>query len=244
MFKNSRLFAPSFSFLLLSLATWTTTLFAQDSNQSSPQEVAAIKSVESAGGRVYRISAADGSREISFNLSSKPIGDEHLKGINSISEVVWLNLAGTQISNEGLKQLIGMPLKKLHLERTKIGDAGLKHLKTLKDLEYLNLYNTEVTDAGIEHLKALKNLKKLYVWKSGVTEDGISKLNQLLPDAQIVGALKLEPAVIEEPEKAKPDKAKKADAGKNGTAKVDKKKKRAEDKAKAEKKKQAGDKDK
>lgn len=262
MFKYNLFLTLSFSILLLTLDFSTSPVAAQDKDQSSRREIEAIKSVEATGGRVYRISAADNSREISFNLSSKPIGDEQLKDINSIGEVIWLNLAGTKITNEGLKHLTGMPLIKLHLERTKIGDDGLKHLKSLKDLEYLNLYDTKVTDAGIEHLKDLKKLKKLYVWKSEITEDGIMKLGKLLPDAEVVGALKLEPVVIEEPKKeepkkeeakkdeAKKDEAKKGDAKKNANRKAKNKKrnerkaKAAKEKAEADKKKADGEKDK
>jgi len=246
MFKNNLLLAVSFTFLFLMLNSWTAPVVAQDKDQSSRRETATIKAIETAGGRVYRISAVDTSREISFNLSSKPIGDEQIKDISAIGEVIWLNLAGTKITNDGLKHLSGMPLKKLHLERTQIGDDGLQHLKSFKDLEYLNLYDTKVTDAGIEHLKALKGLKKLYVWKSEITEDGINKLGELLPDAQVVGALKLEPVVIEEPKKEEPKKeepkkpeAKKDDAKKNAKGKGKNRKGR---KGKAAEKKAAGDK--
>ncbi len=176
----------------------------QDKDQSSRREAGAIKKIESAGGRVHQISAQDESLEISFSLSSKPIDDEQLKDIDSIGNVIWLNLAGTKVTNEGLKHLAGLPLKKLHLERTEIGDAGLEHLESLKELEYLNLYQTKVSDAGIERLAKIKSLKKLYVWKSAITEEGIEKLSKLLPDAQVVGALKLEPVKVEpkpEPEK-------------------------------------------
>ena len=77
-------------------------------------------------------------------------------------------------------------LERLHLEKTKITDAGLAHLKDLGNLEYLNLYGTAVTDAGLEHLKGLKNLKKLYVWQSQVTDAGIAKLKEALPDVTVV----------------------------------------------------------
>ena len=41
-------------------------MIAQEENQSSRRESEAIKSVEDAGGRVHKISAADNSRELSF----------------------------------------------------------------------------------------------------------------------------------------------------------------------------------
>lgn len=218
-------FAGSFS--LLVFAATGTADGQDDAKQPSQQETASIKQVESNGGRVFRISAADTSREISFYLSSKPIGDEQLVDLNAISEVIWLNLAGTEITNDGLKHLAGLPLQKLHLERTKIGDDGLQHLKSFTDLTYLNLYDTQVTDAGLEHLKDLKNLKRLFVWKSGVTEEGIKKLNESLPDLQIVGELKLEPVVIEEPKKEEPakpeEKKEEVKAGDSDKPKVEKK---------------------
>jgi hypothetical protein len=207
------MFRPTLAFggAILILSLFASTSLAvnhsssqQDQDESSRRESEAIKAVEAAGGRVYRISAADTTREISFNLASSPITDQQLQGINAIGEVIWMNLAGTEVTNDGLKQLSGLPLKKLHLERTKIGDEGLKHLTSFKDLEYLNVYDTKVTDAGLEYLKELKNLRKLYVWKSGVTEAGIKKLNESLPELEIVGELKLQPAVAEEPKPAEP----------------------------------------
>lgn len=195
----------------VALLTILTTVTAQGQDEtSSRRETEAIKKIEENGGRVYRISAADSSREVSFYLSSKPIGDEQINGVNAIGEVIWVNLAGTEITNDGLKHLAGLPLTKLHLERTKIGDDGLKHLKSFKELTYLNIYDTQVTDAGLEHLKELKKLKKLFVWKSAVTDAGIKKLNQTLPNLEIVGELKLEPVVIEEPKKEETEKPKKA----------------------------------
>jgi hypothetical protein len=46
------------------------------------------------------------------------------------SQLEWLNLDGTQVS-----------------------DAGLVHLKRLTKLSQLNLFNTRVTDAGVNELK-------------------------------------------------------------------------------------------
>lgn len=206
-------------------------LQAVQEDQSSRRETEIVKKVEAAGGRVYRISAADTSKEISFNLSSTPVTDDHLKDINSIGEVIWLNLAGTKITDEGLKHLEGMPLKKLHLERTAIGDSGIAHLQSFKELEYLNIYDTKVSNNGIKHLRKLKGLKKLYVWKSQINETGIERLRKALPQTEIVGALKLNPVVVEEPKKKE---MKKKEPKKDDKAKEAKKK---EKEAKAEKEK-------
>ena len=184
-------------------------------NKDSP-ETLAIKQVEACGGRVMKISAADDSKEVSFYLSSKPIGDTQIANLNSIPKVIWLNLAGTDVTDAGLKQLAGLPLKKLHLERTKIGDEGLKHLKGATQLTYLNLYGTQVTDAGLKHIKSLPKLEKLYVWKSKVTDAGIAALQKDRTDLMVVGKLKLKPVVAEPPKKpeAKKPEAKKTEVKK------------------------------
>ena len=207
--------------------------FSSDSivaqEQSSRRENEIAKAIEAAGGRVYRISAADTAREVSFALSDKPVSDEHLKDLGGLGEVIWLNLANTKITNDGLKHLKGLPLKKLHLEKTGIGDEGLKHVKGFKDLEYLNLYATKVSDAGLKHLVGLKNLKKLYVWQSKVTEDGMKTLNKTLPDLEIIGEVKLTPVVIEEPKKKADEKAKPAEDKSKKTDKAKKTRRRKED---------------
>ena len=213
----------------------STPLVGQDENQSSRRETEAIKSVEQAGGRVQKISAADNSRELSFYLSSKPVSDAQLQTAKAIGQVIWVNLAGTDVTNDGLQHLAEMPIQKLHLERTKVGDDGMKHVAKLKDLTYLNIYDTKVSDAGLEHLKELKNLQKLFVWKSAVTEAGMKKLNESLPDLKIVGELKLEPVVVEEPK----EEPKKEDAKEENKSEGDEKPepKKAEPKKANEKKK-------
>ena len=218
---------PLISFLGLSLILSINASFlSAQENSNKKGESEAIKKIQNAGGRVQRISAADESIEISFALSDKPVGDDQIASVRSFKNVIWLNLAGTKVTGEGLKHIAKLPLQKLHLEKTSIGDDGLKHLKELKDLVYLNLYDTQVTDAGLKHLKGLKNLRNLYVWKSKVTATGMKQLNQALPQLTIVGELKLKPVKKEEPKKA--DNKKKDDAKKS--PKQDKPKKKPDQK--------------
>ena len=53
------------------------------------------------------------------------------------------------------------PTPKLILDDTKVGDAGLEHLKGLTQLQDLSLGGTKVSDAGLEHLKGLTQLQWL-----------------------------------------------------------------------------------
>ncbi len=202
--KNSIMFR--WICLAITLGCWNSPVslaIAQDQNDvSSRRENSVIAAVETAGGKVFQISAVGPEREISFYLSAQPIRDEHLQDLNAIQNVIWLNLAGTEISNAGLKNLQNMPLKKLHLERTQIGDEGMPAVATLVELEYLNLYGTKVTDVGLELLKDLKNLKKVYVWQSAVTAEGMQKLRDAIPGCEVVGEVKLVVPVAAEPQAA------------------------------------------
>ena len=167
------------------------TVFGQEKQESSRREAEAIKNIEAAGGRVMQISSADSTREVSFYLAGKKVEDKHLSDLGAVKDVIWLNLANTGITNDGLKQLSGMKLQKLHLEKTAIGDEGLVHLKEMTDLEYLNLYGTSVTDEGLKHLAKLNNLKRLYVWQSKVTKEGMENFEKQIPGLKVIGESKL-----------------------------------------------------
>jgi len=173
--------------------------------ESSRREAEVIKKIEEAGGNVMQISSADESREVSFYLAGKKITDQHLKEIGVVQNVKWLNLANTAVTDEGLKQIAGLDLQKLHLEKTGIGDAALMQLKEMKNLEYLNLYATSVTDKGMKHLNGLTKLKKVYVWQSKVTEAGMKALEEQIPGVEVIGESKL-PVFVEKKEEKKMEK--------------------------------------
>jgi len=87
----------------------------------------------------------------------------------------WLDLAGTKITDAGAAQLMAMPnLTRLHLERTAITDAGLAGVVCLANLEYLDLYGTGVTDAGLERLEKLPKLKQIFLWQTKVTSNAVA----------------------------------------------------------------------
>lgn len=104
-------------------------------------EGAAVKWVESVGGKFTRDDAAPG----------KPVN-----GVN-------FGAANKKVTNDGLKELKALKsLKTLVVFFSEqIGDEGAKHVGQLTTLEKLTLGNTGVTDAGVAELKDLKNLKSL-----------------------------------------------------------------------------------
>jgi hypothetical protein len=59
-----------------------------------------------------------------------------------------------------------------------IGNAGLKHLRGLAELELVSIYGpTKVTDAGLEHLTKLPALKWLILDGLPVSDDGLKTLS-------------------------------------------------------------------
>lgn len=113
--------------------------------------------------------------------------DSLLRSLKAISQdVMWLTLAGTSTSDEGLSYVSSFQyLTRLHLGNTSITDEGLKHLRTLSYLESLNLYGTRVSDRGLQQLSGLKNLRTLYLWQTDVTHKGVSSLQKTLPGLQV-----------------------------------------------------------
>ncbi len=146
-----------------------------------------IGRIEKSGASLMPI--AQDTPELRFSALnvSKEFTDEKLAELKPVaSQIKWIDLARTQVTDKGLAHLSGMTaLTRLHLENTAVGDAGLDALKGLGQLEYLNLYGTQVTDAGLEKLSGLKNLKKLFVWQSKVTDAGATKLAAAIPGIDI-----------------------------------------------------------
>lgn len=175
------------------------TAVADEAPKPDPEVVKAIRAL---GGNVMEIAQNDSRLDVTLHLADQDVTDEHLQLVAKLPNVVWLNLAGTKITDAGLAAIKELKtLEKLHLERTGIGDAGLTHLVGLDKLSYLNVYGTQVTDAGLESLAGIKSLRKVYVWQSKVSEDGIAKFKTLLPEAAVVGELKLVPVATPEPAK-------------------------------------------
>ncbi len=146
-----------------------------------------IGQVEKSGASLMAI--AQDTPELRFSALnvSKEFSDDQLASLKPVStQIKWVDLARTKITDKGLAHLSGMSnLTRLHLENTGITDAGLDALKGLANLEYLNLYGTQITDAGLTKLAGLKNLKKLFLWQTKATDAGVSTLAAAIPGIDI-----------------------------------------------------------
>ncbi|MEE2642228.1 MAG: hypothetical protein VX768_16480 [Planctomycetota bacterium] len=130
--------------------------------------------------------------EIGMQLKGRQAAARAMPWISKLEEVVWLNLADSNIRSQDLVYLKKLTkLKWLHLEKTGIDDKGLNHLEGLEELEYLNVYATGISDASLDRLAALPKLKKLYLWQTRVTDQGIQQLRQKRKQMQIVQGIDL-----------------------------------------------------
>jgi hypothetical protein len=121
---------------------------------------------------------------LATNQQVTDAGLEQLKGLTTLTS---LSLDGTKVTDAGLEQLKGLTtLTSLSLDGTMVTDAGLEHLKGLTQLQDLSLDSTKVTDAGLEHLKGLTQLQTLSLFNTQVTDKGVKKLQQVLPNCQIL----------------------------------------------------------
>jgi len=153
--------------------------------EPAPQE--ALAPIQETGALAMPLARDNNLIRIDFNLQGDKITDEHLELLAPLAgHITWLNLARTQVTDDGLAKLAELPkLTRLHLEHTAVSDAGLAHLAGLEELRYLNLFNTSVSDAGLEHIAGLPNLERLFLWQTQATPEGAEKILAARPDADI-----------------------------------------------------------
>jgi Leucine rich repeat len=106
-------------------------------------------------------------------------GDKELSQIAGLSQVEYLDLAGSQVTDDGLAHLRGYKrLKYLYLSNTNITDAGLAHLAGLSELRNLLIDGTHVSDAGLAHLKSLHKLNALGLQGTRMTNSGVNDIKR------------------------------------------------------------------
>ncbi|MGA2259183.1 MAG: hypothetical protein ABSG53_31305, partial [Thermoguttaceae bacterium] len=134
---------------------------------------------------------------VEFKLRKKPVtemavqasaiaGIEKLGGKVSLNEnnrgepEISVDLARTKVTDAGMRHLKRLAnLKSLNLSGTPVTDAGLRLLKGLTKLQFLNLVDTKVTDAGLEILKGWTRLQLLDLGETPVTDAGLGHLEGL-----------------------------------------------------------------
>ena len=64
-------------------------------------------------------------------------------------------------------------------------DRHLRHLSSIRTIEYLDLSGTSISDEGLGALVPLTRLRELVLFDTMVTEEGVAYLRRAVPDCEI-----------------------------------------------------------
>lgn len=131
------------------------------------------------GGMAY-LQAMVNLREL--RLNGTRVADRGLEHLGNLPSLEYLALP-KEITDEGLKYVSAIAsLRQLHFDpslETKVTDAGLVHLKRLKNLETLNIIDRFITDEGLVHVAQIKTLTDLWIQLCPVTDAGLATISSL-----------------------------------------------------------------
>jgi Leucine-rich repeat (LRR) protein len=94
----------------------------------------------------------------------------------ALEDVSFWNLP---LDDSALEHLSGCSWKKIAVGRTRITDAGLKHLESMPNLMELNLSQLRITNAGAETLSHFPSLKILNLSQTDINDQGLSSLGRI-----------------------------------------------------------------
>ncbi|MDX1942073.1 MAG: c-type cytochrome domain-containing protein [Saprospiraceae bacterium] len=123
---------------------------------------------------------------LSVNFISVPsAADSLIQKLQPIAtQIAWLKLDGTKISNNALSVITKMPnLTRLSLNNTSVSD--LNYLSNLKELRYLSLVGTQVNIQNLLALSKLAQLQQLYLFQTNITRVDSIQIQQLLPKTKL-----------------------------------------------------------
>ena len=112
---------------------------------------------------------------------ARGVTDTSAETLASIPNLIWLDVAQTQLTDDGLTT-IAKPgrLRVLDLRQcTGVTDKSMKALQKLKGLRALGLESVPITDGGLKHLMKLKSLEALDLGMTQVTAGGVARLKGL-----------------------------------------------------------------
>jgi uncharacterized membrane protein len=126
--------------------------------------------------------------DANYSLSEYTLKASDIDALMELKEqLVWLNLGNSKVEDAYLEKIGSLRnLVKLDLKGNEITDAGIKHLSKLENLESLNLYGTKVSKGVLELVPHLTRLKKIYLWQSQVTVETIDQLKKENPSLTVI----------------------------------------------------------
>jgi Leucine-rich repeat (LRR) protein len=116
------------------------------------------------------------------NLRGRDAGDQELALVAVFNDDHFqhVDVSRTRLTDAGLRHLSGLKgLEILDLRDTWTGDDGLKHIAGLARLKVLHLSGTQVTDDGLADLERMQNLQWLSLSRTAVTDAAVDHLRCL-----------------------------------------------------------------
>ena len=121
-----------------------------------------------------------------LHLVETATGDDALEGLSQSRQLHSLYLERTKVSDAGLKHLSALNLSLLYLDQTQVTDAGVTQLAGMQNLQSLDLRRTQVTDASLDVLSPLKRLRHVMLQDSRVTLQRAQMLQDERPDMAVM----------------------------------------------------------
>ncbi|HEY7314060.1 MAG TPA: hypothetical protein VH643_32215, partial [Gemmataceae bacterium] len=192
-----------------------------------------------------------------LQVSQTPLSDEGLKAIAALTQLKVLELRGSKVTDPGLRQLKPLTqleelavanngergdsgavniaanlkqLKRLYIDNSSVGDAGVTELAKMPNLQLLTINGTRITDNALEALTKLttleelhlshfptdksmailvrcKNLRVLHLFDTQITDKGLKTLGELphLKNLDLTFSRKLSDKAVADFIKAHPD---------------------------------------
>lgn len=125
--------------------------------------------------------------EIWIPESITDAGLDHLRGMTKIKEI---SLYGPGFTDAGLRKLRGFgEFRGFLSDNAKFTDEGLRELSRHHKLQTLYLFSDShqprIPDAGIRHLRQLKNLSELIIEGVKISEGAVEDLRRALPHCDV-----------------------------------------------------------
>ena len=118
-----------------------------------------------------------------------------MKRLAEIKGLRCLDINGTAVTNERVKELAGMKLRELIIPFKARTDRGLKHLLAATEpREKLRLRSWTITDAGLKELAGQRKLRSLDLLGRPITNKGLKALAGLNIESLDIGYTKVSDA--------------------------------------------------
>ncbi len=137
-------------------------------------------------GRMEELAKLSGFASLrSASFCDTNLNDDGLRHLANATTIENLNLQYTQISNQGLAFLAGMPrLTDLRLKgNDQLTSDCIVHLLKLGNLENLQIHETSIDQSGLDRLAPMAQLRDLCIdeWNEHLSFESLQALSRQMP---------------------------------------------------------------